>query len=120
MADEQKARNVRLDLNAETFQKTWLELDKSERDRVTDTLRKLRQLTWDQVYRDPGLKWEKVSSVKPPQGIDAIYTLRITRARRATAYRHGDFLRFLTIAPDPHPPSATTHTPFAQPPPRFP
>ncbi len=66
MADEQKARNVRLDLNAETFQKTWLELDKSERDRVTETLRKLRQLTWDQVYRDPGLKWEKVSSVKPP------------------------------------------------------
>ena len=100
MADEQKARNVRLDLNAETFQKTWLELDKSERDRVTDTLRKLRQLTWDQVYRDPGLKWEKVSSVKPPQGIDAIYTLRITRARRATAFRQGDFLRFLTIEPD--------------------
>ncbi len=100
MADEQKARNVRLDLNAQTFQKTWLQLDKSERDRVTDTLRKLMQLTWDQLYRDQGLKWEKVSSVKPPQGIDAIYTLRITRARRATAYRHGDFVRFLTIEPD--------------------
>ena len=100
MADEQKARNVRLDLNAETFQKTWLQLDKSERDRVTDTLQKVRQLTWDQFYRDQGLKWEKVSSVKPPQGIDAIYTLRITRARRATAYRQGDFVRFLTIEPD--------------------
>src|SRR5258707_14724836 len=101
MADEQKARNVPLDLNAETFHKTWLGVDKSERERVTDTLRKLRQLTWDQVYRDPGLKWEKVSSVKPPQGIGAIYTLRITRARRATVYRHGAFLRFLTIEPDP-------------------
>ena len=64
------------------------------------TLRKLIQLTWDQVYRDQGLKWEKVSSVKPPPGIDAIYTLRITRARRATAFRQGDFLRFLTIEPD--------------------
>ena len=100
MADEQQARKVRLDLNGEIFQKTWLQLDKSERDRVTDTLRKLMQLTWDQLYRDQGLKWEKVSSVKPPQGIDAIYTLRITRSRRATAYRQGDFLRFLTIEPD--------------------
>ncbi|TMH88315.1 MAG: hypothetical protein E6H42_02855 [Betaproteobacteria bacterium] len=100
MADEQQARKVRLDLNGEIFQKTWLQLDKSERDRVTDTLKKLLQLTWDQLYRDPGLKWEKVSSIKPPQGIDAIYTLRITRSRRATAYRQGDFLRFLTIEPD--------------------
>ena len=100
MADEQQARKVRLDLNGEIFQKTWLQLDKSERDRVTDTLKKLLQLTWDQVYRDAGLKWEKVSSIRPPQGIDAIYTLRITRSRRATAYRQGDFLRFLTIEPD--------------------
>lgn len=100
MADDQKARNVQLDLNNEVFQENWLELDKSERERVTDTLRKLRQLTWDQVYRDQGLKWEKVSSVKPPQGIDAIYTLRITRSRRATAYRDGNYLRILTIAAD--------------------
>jgi hypothetical protein len=99
MSDAQKARNVQLDLNNEVFQKNWLDLDKSERDRVTDTLRKLRQLTWDQIYRDQGLKWEKVASVKPPQGIDTIYTLRITQSRRATAYRDGNFLRFLTIAP---------------------
>jgi hypothetical protein len=99
MSDAQKARNVQLDLNNEVFQKNWLDLDKSERDRFTDTLRKLRQLTWDQIYRDQGLKWEKVASVKPPQGIDTIYTLRITQSRRATAYRDGNFLRFLTIAP---------------------
>ncbi len=100
MSDAQRARNVQLDLNNEVFQKNWLELDKSERDRVTDTLRKLRQLTWDGIYRDQGLKWEKVSSVKPPLGIDAIYTLRITQSRRATVYRDGNFLRFLTIARD--------------------
>jgi len=52
-----------------------------------------------QLYRDQGLKWEKVASVKPPKGIDAICTLRITQSRRATAYRQGNFLRFLTIAP---------------------
>ena len=100
MVETQRARNVLLDLNNEIFQKSWLALDKSERDRVADTFRKLLQLTWDQVYRDQGLKWEKVTSVKPPPNIDAIYTLRITKSRRATAYRDGNFLRFLTIAPD--------------------
>ncbi|NLY26843.1 MAG: hypothetical protein GX049_04755 [Alcaligenaceae bacterium] len=40
------------------------------------------------------------SAFRPPQGIDAIYSLRITQARRATAYRDGDFIRLLTIAPD--------------------
>jgi hypothetical protein len=60
----------------------------------------LRQLTWDQFYRDQGLKWEKVSSVRPRKGIDAVYTLRITQSRRASAFRDGNFLRFLTIASD--------------------
>ena len=100
MADAQNERNVQLDLNNEIFQENWLGLDKQERNRVTDTLKKLRQLTWSQVYRDQGLKWEKVSSIDSPKGIDAIYTLRITQSRRATAYREGNYLRLLTIAPD--------------------
>ena len=29
-----------------------------------------------------------------------LYSIRITQARRATAYRDGEFMRFLTIAPD--------------------
>jgi len=100
MADAQSDRNVQLDLNNEVFQENWLGLDRQERNRVTDTLKKLRQLTWSQVYRDQGLKWEKVTSVIPPKGIDAIYTLRITQSRRAIAYRDGNFMRLLTIAPD--------------------
>jgi len=100
MADAQSDKNVQLDLNNEVFQENWLGLEKQERNRVTDTLKKLRQLTWSQVYRDQGLKWEKVTSVIPPKGIDAIYTLRITQSRRAIAYRDGNFMRLLTIAPD--------------------
>jgi len=91
---------VRLDLNNPVFQDKLLTLQKPERHAALDTLDKIRQLTWNQLYRDPGLKWEKISSVRPPQGIDAIYSLRITQARRATAYRDGDFIRLLTIAPD--------------------
>ena len=83
------------------FQDNSLTLQKPERHAALDTLDKIRQLTWNQLYRDQGLKWEKISSVRlPHQGIDAIYALRITQARRATAYRDGDFIRLLTIAPD--------------------
>ena len=91
---------VRLDLNNPVFQENLLTLQKPDRLAALDMLGRLRQMTWNQVYRDKGLKWEKVISVKPPAGIDAIYSLRITQSRRATAYRDGDFIRLLTIAPD--------------------
>lgn len=91
---------VRLDLNNPVFQKHLLTLQKSERHAALDTLNKLRQMTWNPVYRDSGLRWEKIISIKPPKGIDVIYSLRITQARRVIAYRDGEFIRFLTIAPD--------------------
>ena len=91
---------VRLDLNNPVFQANLLSLQKPERHAALDTLNKIRQLTWSLLYRDGGLKWEKITSIKPPTSIDAIYSLRITQSRRATAYRDGDFIRFLTIAPD--------------------
>jgi hypothetical protein len=100
MAKAEMPATVRLDLNNPVFQDNLLSLQKPERLAALDTLGKLRRLTWDQIYRDPGLKWEKISSVKPPAGIAAIYSLRITQARRAVAYRDGDFIRLLSIATD--------------------
>ncbi len=91
---------IRLDLNNPVFQENLFALQKPERNAAIDTLRKIRQLTWDQLYRDSGLKWEKIVSVKPPPGVDAIYSLRITQSRRCTAYRDEDFMRFLTVASD--------------------
>lgn len=91
---------LRLDLNNPVFQEHLLTLQKPEHHAALDALSKLRQMTWNQVYRDNGLKWEKLASVKPPTGINAVYSMRITQARRATAYRDGEFIRFLTIAPD--------------------
>ncbi len=91
---------VRLDLNNPVFQETLFNLEKVERHAAIDTLKKIRQMSWTQVYRDNGLKWEKIVSVKPPAGIDAVYSLRITRSRRATAWRNGDFMCMLTVAPD--------------------
>jgi hypothetical protein len=91
---------VRLDLNNPVFQENLLTLQKPERHSALETLNKLRRMTWPQVYRDQGLKWEKIASVTPPPGVAAIYSLRITQSRRAAAYREGDFIRLLTISPD--------------------
>lgn len=100
MASADGDARVRLDLNNPVFQETLLALQKPERHAALEVLDKLRQMTWSQVYRDRGLKWEKIVSVKPPPGIDALYSLRITQARRAVAYRDGAFIRFLWVSPD--------------------
>ena len=91
---------VRLDLNNPVFQEHLFHLQKPDRHAAVDTLKKIRQLTWAQIYQDNGLKWEKIVSVKPPLGIDAVYSLRLTQSRRCTAFRDGEYMRFLTIAPD--------------------
>jgi hypothetical protein len=92
--------SIKLDLNNPVFQEQLLTLQKAERHAALDTLNTIRQLTWNQLYRDPGIKWEKITSIKPPAGIDAVYYLRISRSRRATAHREDAYMRLLTIDPD--------------------
>ena len=62
------ADRVLLDLNNPVFQENLFSLQKVERHAALDTLKKIRQLTWLQVYRDQGLKWEKITSIQPPSG----------------------------------------------------
>ncbi|AMN46405.1 hypothetical protein ACG33_04655 [Steroidobacter denitrificans] len=100
MSKAERDATVRLDLNNPVFQRDLLGLQKAERHAALDTLAKLHQLTWNQVYCDKGLRWEKIASVKPPSSINALYSLRITQARRAVAYRDGAFIRLLSIPPD--------------------
>jgi hypothetical protein len=75
-------------------------LQKAERLAALDTLKKLRQITWAQLHADKGIHWEKITSIKPPTGISALYSLRISKSCRATAFRDGDTLRFLTLYSD--------------------
>jgi hypothetical protein len=100
MAKPDTNRLVKLDLNDPVFQENLFNLQKPDRHAALETLNKLRRMSWPQVYRDQGLKWEKIVSTAPPAGVSAIYSLRITQSRRATAYREGDFIRFLTVALD--------------------
>jgi hypothetical protein len=100
MASSESSETVLLDLNNPVFQENQFALQKPERHAALDTLNKIRQMTWSQVYRDNGLKWEKIVSARLSAGIDAIYSLRITQSRRATALRDGRTMRLLTVAPD--------------------
>jgi hypothetical protein len=90
---------VQLDLNNSVFQQDWLALEREEAGAVLATLRKIRLLDWEQLYRDKGLHWEAINSRSGPAG-KRLYSLRITRGMRAVAYREGDFLRFLSLHPD--------------------
>jgi hypothetical protein len=68
---------VELDLNSPVFQSAWEELELTEQEKAFATFEKITQLTWNQVYRDKGLKWEKIHSIPAPNGIDALYSFRI-------------------------------------------
>ena len=83
------------DLNNARFQEALVGLEKSELLAFFKTLRKLKQLSWEQVYRDKGLRWESIKSVE----VDA-YTIRVTQKCRAVVQREGDVLRFISLHPD--------------------
>jgi hypothetical protein len=61
---------------------------------------KIASMTWTQVYQDKGLRWEQIESVRSAQDVDAIYSLRITRAARALAYRKREWIRLLLVSAD--------------------
>lgn len=90
---------VLLDLNNPVFQRDWFALERGEALSVLATLRKVSQLEWDQLYRDPGLRWEAILSRAGPGG-RRIYSLRVTQRLRAVGLREGDFLRLLSLHPD--------------------
>ena len=93
-------KRVLLDLNNPTFQESWFNLQADQAERVRHALKKITLLTWNELYRDAGLKWERVQSIQAPRGVDALYTFRITQSVRGVGFRERDFLRVLLIQPD--------------------
>ncbi len=90
---------VHLDLNSPTFQEQLFSLSKDQQHGVLLTLRKISEMTWIQVYRDSGLRWEAIQS-KIGTGQEKLYSIRMGRAFRALCYREGDWLRLVSLHPD--------------------
>lgn len=85
---------VLLDLNCPEFQADLFDLDVSEVKKILKTMKKLRALTWNEVFRDQGLRWEEVRS------IPGKYTIRLSQSYRALATREGAWMRFQGLHQD--------------------
>ena len=85
---------VVLDLNAPGFQSDLFDLETTEIKKIIKTLKKLRGLTWNGVFRDQGLNWEEVKSMHGK------YTIRLSRSYRAVVIREGAWMRFAALHRD--------------------
>jgi hypothetical protein len=85
---------VLLDLNYPGFQGELFDLDVAELKKTFKTLKKLRILTWNEVFRDHGLKWEELKSVQGK------FTVRLSQSYRAVVVRDGAFMRFQSLHQD--------------------
>ena len=90
---------VKIDLNNPEFQKDLFALEKNDQLALIRTLRKISNLTWDELYRDQRLKWEVIIS-KTTKNNDRIYSFRFSQKYRASALREESYLRLLTLHTD--------------------
>ncbi len=98
---------VLLDINNPLFLEALFLLEKNDKIQLLKQFEKITRLTWEQVLRDPGLKWEKINPIpvslnKFISGDDksAIYSIRLSQSKRAVVMRHGNFMRFLALPSD--------------------
>jgi len=90
---------VRLDLNSLEFQDVLFRLESADLKQVVSSLRRLRQLDWNSLYRHTGLHWEAIERLRAPNGAK-VYSLRLGQRIRALACRDGEFLRLISLHPD--------------------
>ena len=90
---------IRLDLNSPEFQDVFFRLEAADLKQVVVSLRRLRDLDWNGLYRHTGFRWEAIEHLKAPTGAK-VYSLRLSQRIRAIAFRDGAFLRLLSLHPD--------------------
>ena len=82
---------VLLDLNYPEFQTELFDLDISELKKVIKTFKKISTMSWNEVFKDHGLKWEALKSYQDK------YTIRLSQSYRAVVTRDGSWMRFQTL-----------------------
>ena len=93
------ASRIRLDLNSPEFQDVFFRLAAAELKQVVASLRRLRELEWNALYRHTGYQWEHIGHLKGPGDVK-VYSLRLSQKIRAIGYRDGAFLRLVSLHPD--------------------
>lgn len=92
-------RKISLDLNSPEFQNVFFSLEVADLKQVVASLRRLRALDWNGLYRHTGFQWEVVNHLKAPNA-SKVYSLRLSQRIRAIGFREGDFLRIISLHPD--------------------
>ena len=90
---------VLIDMNHPGFQDQLFNLEKVEQRALLNTLRKMKQLTWDALYLDKGIRWELITSKKTQSG-SALYSFRFSQKYRGIAYRDGQYVVLLKLCTD--------------------
>ena len=90
---------IKLDMNSPSFQEDLFNLEKSEQRALFNSLKKIIQLHWEDLYKDKGLKWELIASKHTRKGYN-LYSFRFSQKYRATGYRDGDYLILLELYTD--------------------
>jgi len=90
------------------FPRVLTELSKlalDELEQVEASVKKINQMTWDQVYKTSsrsekrGLNWEPIAGQTTGSG-KTIASIRISKKFRARVCRDGKFMRFISLHPD--------------------
>ncbi len=98
---------VLLDLNYPKFLESFFALEKSDKIQLIKQIEKISKLTWAEVQRDSGLKWEKIHPI--PTALQrhlqddttrSLYSIRLTQSKRAVVLRQGEYMRFLALPKD--------------------
>ncbi len=90
---------IRLDLNSPEFQDVFFRLEADDLKQVVASLRRLRDLDWNTLYRHTGFRWEAIEHLNAPHGAK-VHSLRLSQRIRAVTFRDGDFLRMVSLHPD--------------------
>jgi hypothetical protein len=90
---------VKLDMNHPDFQDDLFNLEKIEQRALFNSLNKIRQLYWEELYKDKGLRWELIASQQTQKGYN-LYSFRFSQKYRATGYRDGLYLVLLELHTD--------------------
>lgn len=85
---------VLLDLNYPAFQAELFDLDAPELKKIIKTFKKLGDMSWNDVFRDHGLKWEA------PKSVPGKFTIRVSQSYRAVVVRADCWMRFQTLHQD--------------------
>jgi len=96
---------VKCDLEFPRILKELSKLELNELEQVEETVKKINQMTWDQIYKTSsraqkrGLNWEPIAGQTTGSG-KTIASIRISKKFRARVCRDGKFMRFISLHPD--------------------